>query len=82
METDDGRLTLRAVTGPDYGRIWDHELVAAVIDIAGNGTGDTMWKVPGVLDWATMTHNPFVDITKDTTTLYASDRDVFPVSGG
>src|SRR5713226_4708200 len=67
----------RAVTGPDYGRIWDHELVAAVIDIAGNGTGDTMWKVPGVLDWATMTHNPFLDITKDTTTLYASDRDVF-----
>src|SRR6266436_2520822 len=61
----------------DNGRIWDHELVAAVIDIAGNGTGDTMWKVPGVLDWATMTHNPFVDITKDTTTLYASDRDVF-----
>jgi hypothetical protein len=29
-----------------------------------------------VLDWATMTHNPF-DATKDTTTLYASDRDVF-----
>src|SRR6266550_4035468 len=77
LETDDGRLTLRAVTGPDYGRIWDHELVAAVIDIAGNGTGDTMWKVPGVLDWATMTHHPFVDVTKDTTTLYASDRDVF-----
>jgi len=77
LETDDGRVELRAITGPDYGRIWDHELVAAVIDIAGNGTGDTMWKVPGVLDWATMTHNPFVDITKDTTTLYASDRDVF-----
>ena len=77
LETDDGRVELRAVTGPDYGRIWDHELVAAVIDIAGNGTGDTMWKVPGVLDWATMTHHPFVEITKDTTTLYASDRDVF-----
>lgn len=77
LETECGRLELRAVTGPDYGRIWDHELVAAVMKIAGNGTGDTMWKVPGVLDWATMTHNPFVDITKDTTTLYASDRDVF-----
>ncbi|MER8855759.1 DUF932 domain-containing protein [Mesorhizobium australicum] len=77
LETEDGRIELRAVTGPDYGRIWDHELVAAVMEIAGNGTGDTMWKVPGVLDWATMTHNPFVDITKDTTTLYASDRDVF-----
>jgi hypothetical protein len=77
LETDDSRLELRAVTGPEYGRIWDHELVSAVMKIAGNGTGDTMWKVPGVLDWATMTHNPFVDITKDTTTLYASDRDVF-----
>lgn len=77
LETDDGRVELRAVTGPDYGRIWDHELVSAVMNIAGNGTGDTMWKVPGVLDWSNMTHNPFVDITKDTTTLYASDRDVF-----
>lgn len=77
LETEDGRVELRAVTGPDYGRIWDHELVAAVMKIAGNGTGDTMWKVPGVLDWATMTHNPFVNITKDNTTLYASDRDVF-----
>jgi hypothetical protein len=67
----------RAVTGSDYGRIWDHELVAAVIDIAGNGTGDTMWKVPGVLDWGTMTHNLILDITEDDTTLYASDRDVF-----
>jgi hypothetical protein len=77
LETEDGRVELRAVTGPDYGRIWDHELVSAVMKIAGNGTGDTRWKVPGLLDWSTMTYNPLVDITKDTTTLYASDRDVF-----
>jgi hypothetical protein len=77
LETGDGRMEMRAVTGPDYGRIWDHELVGAVRRIAGNGTGDTRWKVPGVLDWNTMRHNPYVDITKDTTTLYASDRDVF-----
>ena len=77
LEADDGRIELRAVTGPDYGRIWDHELVAAVVKIAGEGTGDTRWKVPGLLDWSTMTHNPFVEVTKDTTTLYASDRDVF-----
>jgi hypothetical protein len=77
LEAEDGRVELRAVTGPDYGRIWDHELVAAVQRIAGNGTGDTRWKVPGLLDWSTMTHNPFVEVTKDTTTLYASDRDVF-----
>ena len=77
LEADDGRVELRAVTGPDYGRIWDHELVEAVMRIAGDGVGDTRWKVPGLLDWSTMTHNPFVGVTKDTTTLYASDRDVF-----
>ena len=77
LEADDGRVELRAVTGPDYGRIWDHELVEAVMRIAGDGVGDTRWKVPGLLDWSTMTHNPFVEVTEDTTTLYASDRDVF-----
>ncbi len=77
LETEDGRTELRAVTGPDYGRIYDHELVAAVQRIAGNGIGDTRWKVPGTLDWSSGVYNPMVDITKDTTTLYASDRDVF-----
>jgi hypothetical protein len=77
LETIDGWLELRAITGADYGRIYDHELVAAVQRIAGNGTGDTRWKVPGVLDWSTGLYNPGVDVTKETTTLYASDRDVF-----
>jgi len=77
MEVADGRTELRAVTGPDYGRIYDHELVSAVQRIAGDGVGDTRWKVPGVLDWSTGIYNPMVDVTKDTTTLYASDRDVF-----
>ena len=77
LETDDCRVELRAITGPDYGRIYDHELVEAVQRIAGDGTGDTRWKVPGVLDWSTGIYNPRIDITKDTTTLYASDRDVF-----
>jgi hypothetical protein len=54
LETEDGRTELRAVTGPDYGRICDHELVSAVRRIAGNGTGDTSWKVLGVLDWSTV----------------------------
>ncbi len=77
LEIEDGRVELRAVTGPDYGRIYDHELVEAVQRIAGNGTGDTRWKVPGMLDWSTGVYHPRVDITRDTTTLYASDRDVF-----
>jgi hypothetical protein len=77
MEVANGRTELRAVTGADYGRIYDHELVLAVQRIAGDGVGDTRWKVPGVLDWSTGIYNPNVDVTKDTTTLYASDRDVF-----
>jgi hypothetical protein len=75
LEVENGRAELRAVTGLDYGRIFDHELVTAVQRIAGNGTGDTRWKIPGVLDWSTGIYNPRVDITKNTTTLYASDRD-------
>lgn len=77
LEIENGRGELRAVTGPDYGRIYDHELVSAVQRIAGDGVGDTRWKVPGVLDWSTGIYNPHVDVTEETTTLYASDRDVF-----
>lgn len=70
-------LDLRAATGPDYGRIFDYEVVRAVQQIAGNGTGDTRWKVPGVMDWRTMVYDPDHPVTMDTTTLFASDRDVF-----
>jgi hypothetical protein len=77
LEIENGRVELRAVTGPDYGRIYDHELVSAVQRIAGDGVGDTRWKVPGVLDWSSGIYNPNVGVTEETTTLYASDRDVF-----
>ncbi|MGQ3107483.1 MAG: DUF932 domain-containing protein, partial [Niveispirillum sp.] len=30
-----------------------------------------------VLDWSNMYYNPYVDVSRDTTTLYASDREVF-----
>ena len=68
---------LYAATGTEYGRVHDIELVRAVQKIAGSGTGETRWKIPGVMDWSTSKHNPFVNPTIDTTTLYASDRDVF-----
>ena len=74
---DDSSGTVRAATGREYGRIFDADVVAMVQKIAGNGTGDTRWKVPGLINWSTMRYNPHVDITKHTTTLYASDRDVF-----
>src|SRR5262252_7562720 len=63
LEVEDGRVELSAVAGPGYGRIYDHELVAVVQRIAGNGTGNIRWKVPGALDWSTMRYNPHVDVT-------------------
>lgn len=68
---------LLAATGPDYGRIFDREVVAAVMQVAGNGTGDTRWKVPGTMDWHSGLYDPNAPVTIDSTTLYASDRDVF-----
>lgn len=68
---------LRAATGPEYGRIFDQEVVEAVMQIAGEGLGEARWKIPGVLDWGSMLYNPDAPVTIDSTTLYASDHDVF-----
>jgi len=56
---------LRCIVGPDYGRIYDHEVVRAVMDANEDGR----WHVPAASYQA---KNP-----KRATTLYASDRDVF-----
>lgn len=77
---DLGAQVLRGITSPRYGRIFDRDVVDAVINVAGDGTGDTRWKVPGTIDWGNahgVSYNPNVIITKENTTLYASDRDVF-----
>lgn len=63
---------LRAATSPEYGRIYDHEIVSAVQRMVDRSGG--IWKVPGTLDWATNVYDPH-DI--GSTTLFASDRDVF-----
>jgi predicted GNAT family acetyltransferase len=60
-----GEVTLRALTGPNYGRIWDHEVVEAV----KNSVDLDYWKIPSASYQAT---DP-----RRATTLYASDRDVF-----
>lgn len=77
IKTFSNKDQLLAATGPDYGRIPDYEIVAAVQQIAGNGTGDRDWKVPGTLDWNTGLYNPNVPVTLDNTTLFGSDRDLF-----
>jgi len=72
-----GADQLYAATGPDYGRIPDYEIVKAVQAVAGTGRGEMRWKIPGVLDWSTRLYDPEAPVTSDSTTLYASDRDVF-----
>lgn len=67
-------LELRAVTSATYGRIYDHELVGAVKSLCER---DSRWKVPGVIDWRSQTYNPNAEVTRESTTLFASDRDVF-----
>ena len=60
---------LRSVNGPNYGRVYDADVVDALVDSFGDGvTGQ--WRVPGEFGKA-------VNVTKDNTTLYASDRDMF-----
>ena len=68
--TKDAELVeLRSVNGPNYGRIYDAEVVDCLVDKFGDGvTGH--WRVPGEF-------GERVAITKANTTLYASDRDMF-----
>lgn len=69
LTKQEGVGTVRAATGPRYGRIWNSEIVAALVNRFGDGlTGD--FRVPGEFGRA-------VEVTKANTTLYASDRDMF-----
>lgn len=71
---------IRGITSPRYGRIFDEDVVAEIMKFAGDGTGDTRWKVPGTIEWGSqfgVSYNPEVEITTQNTTLYASDRDIF-----
>lgn len=62
-------VQLRAATGPRYGRIWDADVIRALVDRFGDGvTGD--WRVPGI-------RGQRVAVTRENTTLYAGDRDMF-----
>ena len=61
--------SLGAMTGPNYGRIWNNEIAHALVRRFGDGiTGD--FRVPGEF-------GEQVEVNKSNTTLYASDRDMF-----
>ncbi len=65
LAQSNGDNVLRAITSQSYGRIWDIEVVDAVMKVNQNGE----WKVPAA-SYATQ-------YPKRATTLYAGDRDVF-----
>lgn len=64
-----GDAQLLSANGPNYGRVWNEDIVNALIAKFGNGV-DGSWRVPGEF-------GKRVNITKANTTLYAGDRDMF-----
>ena len=75
-QTDGGEL--RAATGPEYGRIYDWEILEPIKHLVDQSGG--RWKVPGMMTGSNngmAVYDPEIPVTKDTTTLFASDRDVF-----
>lgn len=68
-QPEKGPAELSAVTGPNYGRVWNARVAQALVDRFGDGlSGD--WRIPGEF-------GKRVEITTKNTTLYASDRDMF-----
>lgn len=66
---DNDVKTLRAATGPNYGRIWNKDIVRGLRKQFGDGIhGD--WRVPGEF-------GKDIIITKENTTLYAGDQNMF-----
>jgi hypothetical protein len=63
---------MRAITSPTYGRIYDEQVVRAVMSI----NQDDRWVVPGAIAGRGMA-DQYTSVTKQSTTLYASDRDVW-----
>ena len=71
LRNEPGSATqLAAMTGPNYGRIWNNDIAKALRDRFGNGI-DGDFTVPGEFG------RPLDAITKANTTIYASDRDMF-----
>lgn len=74
-----GAATLAAVTGPNYGRIWNNVCTSTLVKLFGSGLardgGD--WQVPQEYNFGGKSYDPHYEVTKQNTTLYASDRDMW-----
>lgn len=69
LRKENGLAQIAAVTGPGYGRVWNAVIARALVDRFGDGVTGA-FKVPGEF-------GQDVPVTKQNTTLYASDRDMF-----
>ncbi len=67
---ENGSSILRALTGPNYGRVWNDDVVNAVISQFGDGVNGH-FRVPGVFGKA------LTEVTKENTTLYGGDQSMF-----
>jgi hypothetical protein len=63
-------ITLRAITGPNYGRVWNETILRSLVSHFGDGVSGR-FHVPGIFG------KRLEYVTKENTTLYASDRDMF-----
>lgn len=61
--------TLKAATGPKYGRVWNSAIADSLVSLFGDGVSG-QWRVPGEF-------GKRVEVTKANTTIYGSDRDMF-----
>ncbi len=69
---------LRAATGPDYGRIYDWEILEPIKQLVDASGGQ--WKIPGMMTGSRnglAVYYPDVPVSLETTNSFASDRDVF-----
>lgn len=67
LHKNGGAPELRAVTGPNYGRVWNSSITGAMLQHFDEG----QFRVPGIRGTA------LDAVTKENTTLFASDRDMF-----
>lgn len=68
-DDENAPATLAAATGPNYGRIWNDKIIEALMQRFGDGVTGA-FRVPGEFGQQ-------VEVNKNNTTLFASDRDMF-----
>ena len=67
-DNEDASYVLRSVNGPNYGRVYNADIVAGLMRFAGDGVSGK-WRVP-------YEFGKEVAVTKQNTTIYGSDRDI------